>query len=113
MRVHAELDRLWVTPEERKKMYEDLSEFLNLPPEYTHIGMFGEKTMGKVFQFCHVNKSRSGSNIEWHKPGDECQNKNSKIVCGSSACHGCPSYLHHDKDGYVWCDPDMSYGFLK
>ena len=27
MRVHAELDRLWVTPEERKKMYEDLSEF--------------------------------------------------------------------------------------
>lgn len=43
-------------------MYKDLSEFLSIPEEYTHIGMFGEKTMG---------------------------------------------------DGYVWCDPDMSYGRLK
>lgn len=79
----------------------------------THIGMFGEKTMGKVFQFCHVNKERSGSRIEWHKPGDKCPNKNNQIVSGSSACRGCPEYLHDEKDGYVWCDPDMSYGRLK
>lgn len=30
-----------------------------------------------------------------------------------SACRGCPEYLHDEKDGYVWCDPDMSYGRLK
>ena len=75
--------------------------------------MFGEKTMGKIFQFCHVNKERSGSRIEWHKPGDKCSNKNNQIVSGSSACRGCPEYLHDEKDGYVWCDPDMSYGRLK
>lgn len=23
------------------------------------------------------------------------------------------TYLHDEKDGYVWCDPDMSYGRLK
>ena len=91
----------------------DLSEFLAIPEEYAHIGMFGEKTMGKVFQFCHVNKERSGSKIEWHKPGDKCPNKNNQIVSGSSACRGCPEYLHDEKDGYVWCDPDMSYGRLK
>ena len=113
IRVHAELDRLWSTPEERERMYKDLSEFLAIPEEYTHIGMFGEKTMGKVFQFCHVNKERSGSRIEWHKPGDKCPNKNNQIVSGSSACRGCPEYLHDEKDGYVWCDPDMSYGRLK
>lgn len=113
IRVHAELDRLWSTPEERERMYKDLSEFLSIPEEYTHIGMFGEKTMGKVFQFCHVNKERSGSRIEWHKPGDKCPNKNNQIVSGSSACRGCPEYLHDEKDGYVWCDPDMSYGRLK
>ena len=101
------------TPEEREKMYKDLSEFLSIPEEYTHIGMFGEKTMGKVFQFCHANKERSGSKIEWHKPGDKCPNKNNQIVSGSSACRGCPEYLHDEKDGYVWCDPDMSYGRLK
>lgn len=27
IRVHAELDRLWSTPEERERMYKDLSEF--------------------------------------------------------------------------------------
>ena len=113
IRVHAELDRLWSTPEERERMYKDLSEFLSIPEEYTHIGMFGEKTMGKIFQFCHVNKERSGSRIEWHKPGDKCPNKNNQIVSGSSACRGCPEYLHDEKDGYVWCDPDMSYGRLK
>lgn len=36
-----------------------------------------------------------------------------QIVSGSSACRGCPEYLHDEKDGYVWCDPDMSYGRLK
>lgn len=50
---------------------------------------------------------------EWHKPGDKCPNKNNQIVSGSSACRGCPEYLHDEKDGYVWCDPDMSYGRLK
>lgn len=33
IRVHAELDRLWSTPEERKRMYKDLSEFLSIPEE--------------------------------------------------------------------------------
>lgn len=42
-----------------------------------------------------------------------CGNKNNQIVSGSSACRGCPEYLHDEKDGYVWCDPDMSYGRLK
>ena len=50
IRVHAELDRLWSTPEERKRMYKDLSEFLAIPEEYTHIGMFGERRRwGKSF----------------------------------------------------------------
>lgn len=31
IRVHAELDRLWSTPEERERMYKDLSEFLAIP----------------------------------------------------------------------------------
>lgn len=87
IRVHAELDRLWSTPEERERMYKDLWKI--------------------------VNKERSGSRIEWHKPGDKCPNKNNQIVSGSSACRGCPEYLHDEKDGYVWCDPDMSYGRLK
>lgn len=39
IRVHAELDRLWSTPEERERMYKDLSEFLSIPEEYTHIGI--------------------------------------------------------------------------
>lgn len=112
MRVHAELDRLWETPEERKEMYEKLSEFLNIPKEYTHIGMFGEKTMGKVFQFCIINKERSGSNIEWHNMNEMCPNKVSQIASGSRACRGCPEYLHDDGT-YVYCDKDMSYGNLK
>lgn len=36
IRVHAELDRLWSTPEERERMYKDLSEFLSIPEEYTY-----------------------------------------------------------------------------
>lgn len=36
IRVHAELDRLWSTPEERERMYKDLSEFLAIPEEYTY-----------------------------------------------------------------------------
>lgn len=112
VRVHAELDRLWNTPEERSDMYKALSEYLNLPPEYTHIGMFGEKTMGKVFSFCMENKQRSGSNIVWHKPGDKCEIKNGAIMIGTSACRGCPAYLHND-GVYVWCDQDISYGKLK
>lgn len=112
IRVHAELDRLWKTQEERSAMYKSLSEFLAIPSEYTHIGMFSEKTMSNVFEFCMINKQISGSNIEWFRNGDKCPHKNGMIVAGTSACRGCPNYLH-DKDQYVWCDQDMSYGKLK
>lgn len=112
IRVHAELDGLWKTKEERGDMYKSLSEFLGIPPEYTHIGMFSEKTMSNVFEFCMINKNISGSNIEWFRNGDKCPHKNGVIVAGTSACRGCPNYLH-DKDQYVWCDQDMSYGKLK
>lgn len=112
-RVGAELSRLWKTPEEKERMESDLAEFLSIPKEYAIIDMLGEKTMGKVLEFCFINKDRSGSNIRWYKPDNKCPNKNGQIVSGSSACRGCPEYLLDGPHDCVWCDPDMSYGKLK
>lgn len=112
-RVYAEIDRLWSTPIEEAKMYDALSEYLHIPREYTSIEMLGEKSMSKVFSFCMTYKETSGSNIKWHRSGEKCPDKQDQIICGSGACRGCPEYLHCDAEGYVWCDPDMSYGKLK
>lgn len=112
-RVGSELDRLWKTPEEKERMETDLAEFLSIPKEYANLDMLGEKTMGKVLQFCFMNKDRSGSNIGWYRPGYKCPNGLGQIIAGSSACRGCPEYLLDGNHDCVWCDPDMSYGKLK
>lgn len=112
-RVRAELDHLWNTSIEESKMYDALSEVLNIPREYTSIDMLGERSMSNVLSFCMTYKEMSGSNIGWYRTGEKCPNKNGQIVCGTGACRGCPEYIHDDKDGYVWCDPDMSYGKIK
>lgn len=110
-RIHAEFDRLWSTNEERKEAYTGLSEHLGLPREFTHIGMFSEKTMGKVLEFCMMNADRTGANLKWTRLDADCPEKTS-LKSGSSACRGCPCYVMDDQT-YVWCDTDLSYGRLK
>lgn len=47
--AHTMFDQLWKTNEmSRSEAYRWLSQAMNLPPEYTHIGMFSEKSCEKV-----------------------------------------------------------------
>lgn len=108
-RAHLEFDRLWESKKERKEIYADFSSYMNLPEEYAHIGMLGEKSMPKVFDYC---MSKGKADIRKRNAGDKCPDKNNLMECCSSACRGCPSYLHSD-GVHVWCDPDVSYGVLK
>lgn len=113
VKMHAEFDRLHNNQEERAEAYRKLSEFMGLPPEYTHIEMLSEKSAGKLFDFCIENKNKTGSNILKKKSGCKCEARSNRIEIGSSACHGCPEFLFHSQDGGVYCDKDMSYGHLK
>ena len=48
-RVHVYFDKIWKEGlKDRSELYDDLSIFLNLPKELTHIGMFRERTCYKV-----------------------------------------------------------------
>lgn len=50
--AHKHFDILWKEKYYyRDDLYEDLSEFLELPPEYTHIGMFGLETCQLVIDW--------------------------------------------------------------
>ncbi|MEC4049307.1 zinc-finger-containing protein [Flavobacterium sp. SUN046] len=41
--AHFWFDKIWQEKYlERGELYQELSEFLDLPPEYTHVGMFSE-----------------------------------------------------------------------
>ena len=113
VKMHAEFDRLHNNQEERAEVYRTLSGFMGLPLEYTHIGMFSEKSAGKLFDFCIENKNKTGSNILKKKSGCKCEARNNRIEVGSSACHGCPEFLFHSQNGDVYCDKDMSYGHIK
>lgn len=110
-RALAELERLYDSEEEKKEALRALHQFLGVPAEFMSIHHFNEKTIGRIFSFCMTNRDKSGANIAWYKPGDECPEHRS-IITGTSACRGCPAYLQDD-GRYIWCDPDMSYGNLK
>lgn len=47
--AHKYMDMLWKEEDmTRKEVYQVLSEYLNIPPEYCHIGMFSLKTCKEV-----------------------------------------------------------------
>lgn len=47
--AHFWFDKIWKEKHlDRSELYKELSEFLDLPPEYTHIGMFSERTCIKT-----------------------------------------------------------------
>lgn len=47
--AHAVFDELWKSNKMKRNVcYKELSEDLGIPPQYTHIGMFGEVTLKKV-----------------------------------------------------------------
>lgn len=50
--AHYYFDKIWKQGYvERDDLYKHLSKFLNLPKEYTHIGMFSIKTCEKVIEW--------------------------------------------------------------
>ncbi|TSE03352.1 zinc-finger-containing protein [Aquimarina algiphila] len=50
--AHKWFDKLWREKYmERSEAYEKLADYLELPDEYTHIGMFQEKTCLKVIKW--------------------------------------------------------------
>lgn len=50
--AHEAFDKLWKSGFlKRKEAYKKLSNFLNIPPEYTHIGMFKIQTCKKVIEW--------------------------------------------------------------
>lgn len=60
--AHKHFDYIWKSGlETRSNLYKQLSEYLELPSVYTHIGMFGVETCKKV--------------IEWSKNYDRANNK--------------------------------------
>jgi len=54
IKAHSYFDRLWKEKLiGRTKLYEDLSDYLELPDKYTHIGMFNKTTCLKVVEWCN------------------------------------------------------------
>lgn len=52
IRAHEHFDKLWKEYDyERDDLYEELSEYLNIPRKYTHIGMFNPETCKKVIDW--------------------------------------------------------------
>lgn len=52
IKAHAHLDSFWRSGKlTRKKAYKKLSEFMNLPKEDTHIGMFTKEQCERVLEF--------------------------------------------------------------
>lgn len=50
--AHHYFDKIWKEQYvERTELYEELSEHLDIPGQYTHIGMFSEKTCIKVTEW--------------------------------------------------------------
>lgn len=51
--AHAAFDPIWKSNlKNRHEAYAWLSESLNIPPDFTHIGMFGVETCKKVVELC-------------------------------------------------------------
>ena len=49
IKAHDAFDKLWKSKQmTRTEAYKQLSEHLGIPPEFTHIGMFGVKTCKEV-----------------------------------------------------------------
>jgi hypothetical protein len=57
--AHAEFDELWTTKRERGRTYKALSEYMNMPIQKTHIGMFDDKQCLKVLNFVQVQKGKN------------------------------------------------------
>ena len=48
-KAHSSFDKIWKEKhEDRTRLYKDLADYLGLPDEYTHIGMFNIETCKKV-----------------------------------------------------------------
>ena len=59
-KAHEHFDKLWKGNQrksERGHLYGLLSKHLNIPNEYTHIGMFGIETCKKVIEWS-INKNK-------------------------------------------------------
>jgi len=56
--AHSFFDRIWKEGKvKRKELYKMLSEDLNIPKEFTHIGMFNKKTCIKVIAWSKLKYS--------------------------------------------------------
>jgi len=49
--AHKAIDVFWRTARERKRLYEELSDFMGIPIEWTHIGFFDIKKCKKAIAF--------------------------------------------------------------
>lgn len=110
--VHTELDRLWITREERVKVYKELSDYLGIPKEYTHIAMFREKTLPRVLDFCITKKEEFGLKLQRVDNPDYPPTRNKWLYCHGN-CTGCPSRLFRTKELPIYCDEDVVYHNLK
>lgn len=106
--VHCILDRMWTTKEERKDLYKDLSEYLGIPLEYTHIGMFREKTLVKVLEFCLERKKDFGIKLQKVNANETPESLGKWLYC-DGVCRGCPSKVLRSIDDPIYCDDDMVY----
>lgn len=51
--AHAHFDPLWIDKHfDRSELYAMLSDHLDIPGKYTHIGMFNINTCNKVIEYC-------------------------------------------------------------
>ncbi len=58
IRAHNAFDKIWKEKKmDRSKSYQLLSEALNIPAQYTHIGMFSKKTLIKVIAWAKLTYS--------------------------------------------------------
>lgn len=106
--AHVEFDRLWNTKEERAVLYARLSEFLGLSLEYTHIGMFSEKTCLKVLDFAYQQGVKG---LKFVVRDDFCP-RYGTTKAGSNPCLMCPEFLYEGKE-FIICDENMNYCKLK
>lgn len=73
--AHDNFDKIWKEKHcERSELYEHMSNMLNIPGEYTHIGMFNEKTCKKVIDWAirvykdlTIEAKKTDELFEWYK----------------------------------------------
>lgn len=73
--AHDSFDKIWKEKHcERSELYEHMSNMLNIPVKYTHIGMFNEKTCKKVIDWANqvykdlkLEFGKTEKLFEWYK----------------------------------------------